>query len=238
MAIGAVLLAATAAAAAERSAAIRVYVRAAEGAIAGVGESVRDVKGALAEADAVPLLLDATMSDADVVLVLNNRYTGLPPIHARGSDVNSARLFYNVYGIIIDARQKPHQVIGRGIVWSQAATDLLKGVETYAREQQHVLLRRRSDWPRVGVEFEPLTKELQRELGVKGGEVVVTAVTPDGLAAQAGLQVGDALVKLGGRKVEAAGELARAIYEAPPGTALQLEIARSGTRRPATLSLP
>jgi predicted metalloprotease with PDZ domain len=233
-----VVLAAADAPAAGRSPAIRVHVSAAEGAVAGLGESVRDVKQVLLENVASSRLQEAPMSDADLMLVLNNRHTGLPPVHSRGTDLNAARIFYTVSGVVIDARRQPRPMLGRGVVWRVAAADLLRNVEVYAKEQEHALLRRRADWPAVGFDFEPLTKELERELGTKGGAVVVTAVTADTPASRGGLQVGDALLKLEGRKLESAGDLARALYAATPGAALQVEAAQKGARRTVTLSLP
>jgi predicted metalloprotease with PDZ domain len=80
--------------------------------------------------------------------------------------------------------------------WSEAASQLVGSVATYADEQQHVLLRRRADWPAVGFEFKKLTKEHKKKFGTKEGKVVVTAVKRGGLAEKAGVH-GDAEAAVG-----------------------------------------
>ena len=231
------LLAAAHSQAAQRGPGIRVHVSAVEGAPFGMGESVRDVKGVLLGGKVAARLVDATMAEADLVLVLSDRLVGHPPGQARGTEVDS-RLRYNLAAALIDARRKPEPVFGRGVLWSHAAADLVKNVDALAREREHALLRRRADWPAVGFEFEPLTKELAREVGATDGEVVVTALAAAGPGSSAGLRLGDALLKLDGRKLGSAGDLARAIYAAPSGAALRLEVAQKGARRTVTLTLP
>ena len=230
-----VFLAAASAGAAEPGVAIRVHIQVAEGAVEGIAESERDVKQVLYDGKNPSLLVHVPPGDADLLLVLNERRTGMPPVHVRGSDVDATRLRYNLSGVIMDAGQPPRPVVGRGVVWRQAATDLVRQLITYVRENEHALLQRRSDWPRLGFEFEPLTKVLERRLGAKGGSVVVTAVTPDGPAAEAGLAVGDVVIKAAGRKVESAGDLARMFYQAP-SSAVSLEIGRAGATLPLTVS--
>ena len=232
------LLAAAHSQGAERAPGIRVHVSAVEGAPPGMGESVREVKGVLLGGKIAARLVDATMAEADLVLVLSDRLVGVPPGYARGTAADDPRLRYNLAGALIDARRKPEPVFGRGVLWSHAAADLVKNVDALAREREHALLRRRADWPAVGFEFEPLTKELAREVGATDGEVVVTALAAAGPGSSAGLRVGDALLKLDGRKLGSAGDLARAIYAAPSGAALRLDVAQKGARRTVTLTLP
>ncbi len=55
----------------------------------------------------------------------------------------------------------------------------------------------------------------------------------------AGLRPGDVLLALDGRPLERAGELARAVYLAAPGSVLALEVAPAeGARRRLTLTVP
>jgi membrane-associated protease RseP (regulator of RpoE activity) len=234
----AVLLAAAPAPPAERSQAIRVHVQVAEGATGDLGESERDVRQVLYDAENASRLVQVPLGDADLLLVLNNRTTGLPPVHVRGTDVDATRLRYSLSAVVIDARRQPQPLVGRGVVWRQAATDLVRQLTAFVRDHEHVLLRRRSDWPRTGFEFEPLTKEHERSLGTKGGAVVVTEVAPESPAAQAGLQAGDVVLKLGTHKVESAGALARSLYGVSAGEVLALEVGRAGARRSLSVAIP
>lgn len=220
---------------AERSAAIRVRLRIADEAPAGTSESVRDVLAILREGKDLDGLVEASPEgETDLMLVVTNRFTGMPRPSGEPLSPNNA---YTLQAIVIDGRKAvPTQ--GRGVLWRQAALALLKAVGLYAREHEHALLRRRSDWPAVGFDFEPLTKEHEKELGAKGGAVIVTEVAASGPAARAGLRAGDAVAKVAGHKVENAGDLARALYEAPRGAALMLEVSRAGARQPISFSVP
>jgi hypothetical protein len=221
----------------ERSPAIRVHVEVWERAGEGVGESVRDVKQVLLEGSKAPRLVDSLLSEADLLVVVQERTRGIPPSSGR-SDLAGLLNVYTVTASIIDARRSPQRILGQGLMWRQAAGDLIVKVDRLAREQEHALLRRRPDWPALGFQFEPLTKDLERELGAKDGDVVVTEVAAGSPAAAGGLQGGDSVLKIDGRKVESAGELARMLYTAPPGSTVRLELSQKGARRTATLRLP
>jgi len=57
---------------------------------------------------------------------------------------------------------------------------------------------------------------------------VITEVEPDSPGTKAGLQIGDVITQLDGRKVTDAGELQAAITDKAPGTKIDLEILRNG----------
>ena len=70
----------------------------------------------------------------------------------------------------------------------------------------------------------------------QGGDVVVTAVRPDGPAARAGVRAGDRIQRCNGEVVKGAREFERRVLESRPGSVMRLEIGRdAGTR---TLELP
>ena len=100
--------------------------------------------------------------------------------------------------------------------WSTAADILVTQVFGYVDENQHTLLRRRADWPAIGIEFEELTKERKKQFGVKDGKVVVTAVAPGGAGEKAGLRPGNVITTVDGEKLKDPVKLARAIYARGP----------------------
>ena len=82
---------------------------------------------------------------------------------------------------------------------------------------------------RVGVGIENVNEQMAKELGLsKAQGVVIAQVEKDSPAAQAGLRVGDVVLKINGSTVESIRDFARFVGENKPGTRLQLEIWRDG----------
>lgn len=78
----------------------------------------------------------------------------------------------------------------------------------------------------IGIEFnrDP-NPALMRYSGVKNG-VVVQSVSPNGPAAQAGIQVGDAITSINGKPINTGDELVNEISETTPGTKVKLGVVR------------
>ncbi|GMU43113.1 MAG: Do family serine endopeptidase [Xanthomonadales bacterium PRO6] len=90
----------------------------------------------------------------------------------------------------------------------------------------------------LGVQAQDLDARLARVLGLEEGRgAVVTQVLPDSPADAAGLQVGDVIVRLDGKTIASAEELANAEGLLPIGKALAVEYLREGTRARAELTL-
>jgi serine protease Do len=71
---------------------------------------------------------------------------------------------------------------------------------------------------RIGVSTQSLTKQLADYFGVTDGKgVLVTSVEADSPAAKAGIKAGDVITAIDGEKVEAAGDLSRAINKQKEG---------------------
>ena len=71
---------------------------------------------------------------------------------------------------------------------------------------------------RIGVSTQSLTKQLADYFGVTDGKgVLVTSVEMDSPAAKAGIKAGDVITAIDGEKVEAAGDLSRAINKQKEG---------------------
>ncbi|MGH7309416.1 MAG: Do family serine endopeptidase, partial [Candidatus Rokuibacteriota bacterium] len=90
----------------------------------------------------------------------------------------------------------------------------------------------------LGVSLQPLTPELAASFGVKDGKgAVVTEVVPESPAAKAGLQQGDVIVEVNGKKIENPGGLARVIALAPPGRDARLTVWRARQERSLSVML-
>ena len=71
---------------------------------------------------------------------------------------------------------------------------------------------------RIGVSTMQLTKQLAEYFGVdQGSGVLVTAVTDDGPAAKAGVKAGDVIISVDGEKVDASGDVTRAVNKKKDG---------------------
>jgi serine protease Do len=83
---------------------------------------------------------------------------------------------------------------------------------------------------RIGVALAPLSPELSNQLNVPDGThgVVVRNVVPGSPADQAGLEAGDVIVGVGGKKVASPSEAASAIRGAAKDHAVALRIIRNG----------
>jgi len=86
---------------------------------------------------------------------------------------------------------------------------------------------------RVGVALAPLSPQLRDQLDVPNGTngAVVRQVEPGSPAEQAGIQAGDVIVSVSGKKVSSPSEAANAIRGASKDHALALRIIRNGESR-------
>jgi serine protease Do len=81
----------------------------------------------------------------------------------------------------------------------------------------------------LGVHIQTLTPELAKAF--KSNRVsgaVVTDVTPNGAAEQAGLKSGDVVVQFNNKPIESAEQLKLQVAETPPGTAIPVQVDRNG----------
>lgn len=84
---------------------------------------------------------------------------------------------------------------------------------------------------RIGIGTTQLTKQLADYFGVAGGKgVLVTSVSEDSPAAKAGIKAGDVITAVDGEKIEAAGDLTRAINSKKEGD-VQLTVIRDKSPR-------
>jgi len=92
---------------------------------------------------------------------------------------------------------------------------------------------------RIGLALAPLSPELSNQLDVPDGTkgAVVRTVEPGSPADQAGLQAGDVIVNVGGKKVASPSEAASALRGAAKDHAVALRIIRNGTPAFVAVSL-
>jgi membrane-associated protease RseP (regulator of RpoE activity) len=84
----------------------------------------------------------------------------------------------------------------------------------------------------LGLTVQDLTPELVQALGLEEMHgVLIASVEPDGPAAQGGIDRGDTIVSVNGRLVPNKSTLVSMLAEVEPGTMVQVEILRAGTRR-------
>ena len=211
-------------AAAERNPAVRVYVQAAGAGVHGVADSVEDVKKVLAEQKPNSLLaLANTREEADLVLEVMARHTEKKMNNELTPPVDW--VFSIVVGALLDGdRSTPVKAETSAIIksWTEAAKMLVTRMGGYVEENLHTLLRRRADWPAIGIEF----------------KVVVTAVAPGTAGERAGLRPGDVIATLDGEKLKEPAKLARVIYARGPKATLALGVVQGGANRAVSLAVP
>jgi serine protease Do len=89
---------------------------------------------------------------------------------------------------------------------------------------------------RIGVSTTQLTKQLAEYFGVADGKgVLVTSVGDDSPAAKAGIRAGDVITAVDGEKIEAAGDLSRALGKKKEGD-VTLTIVRDKSQRTITVT--
>ncbi len=90
----------------------------------------------------------------------------------------------------------------------------------------------------LGVTIAPVTPDIAQALGIaSNGGALITQVTKESAAARAGLQAGDVVTSLNGRKVKSAAELRNAIGLLRVGDKVQIALLRDGKSRNVTAEI-
>jgi serine protease Do len=101
-------------------------------------------------------------------------------------------------------------------------------------------LREHGEVPRgwLGVQIQPVTDEIAEALGLKDtAGALVSRVVPDSPAAEAGLQVGDLIVRFDGRDVQDARALQRIVAEAEIGSSAEVTVRRDDSTETLTVTV-
>lgn len=216
-----------------RDPAIRLFLRIADGDTGAAASIVSEVEKTLRK-DGADLGLALVPSQAEGELTL---FLTLAGMGSSGFGDSAGPPPFFIRALLIEGRRaQPLSATAPNA--QRAAKELVKLVGLNADRQRLALLRRRPDWPAVGVDFRGLEKAEHKQLKIKDGEILVLAVDDAGPAWTAGLRAGDIVLRLSGRELESAGALASALYAAAPGSALSLEVYRPSGDRVLTLTLP
>ena len=90
----------------------------------------------------------------------------------------------------------------------------------------------------LGVALQPLSEDLAKQFKMEGTNgALVAEVTGKSPAEKAGLQSGDVVVEVGGKKVEGPTELQMTIASMAPGTKAELKVIRDGKDKQFTVEL-
>jgi serine protease Do len=90
----------------------------------------------------------------------------------------------------------------------------------------------------IGVQIQPVTKEIADSLGLKSSEgALVAEPQKDSPAVKAGIEAGDVIVTVDGKPVQNARDLARRISAMAPNTTVKLGIVRKGSERVINVTL-
>jgi len=90
----------------------------------------------------------------------------------------------------------------------------------------------------VGVQIQPITKEIADSLGLKEeGGALVADVQPDTPAAKAGIRAGDAILSVDGERLKDARDLSRRVAAKQPGAQVKLQVLRDGKEQTMSVTL-
>jgi len=81
----------------------------------------------------------------------------------------------------------------------------------------------------LGIQMQPLDARSAAQIGFNGQGVLVNQVVPGGAAANAGMQVGDIVVKVNGEDTINPQRVMRAVRLCAPGVAVPIEVVRGGS---------
>ncbi|WP_422018294.1 Do family serine endopeptidase [Roseateles sp.] len=111
-------------------------------------------------------------------------------------------------------------------------------IDVALRVKDQIVAHGRVEHARLGVTLQDLSAPLAASFGLPSPDgALVSSITPDSAAAQAGLKPGDVITAVDGEPVHVAGDVSSRVGLARPGDKLKLEIWRDKGRRSETVSL-
>jgi serine protease Do len=160
-------------------------------------------------------------------------YNDFLQIDAAVNRGNSGGPTFNMSGRVIGVNTAIYSPSGGsvGIAFDIPATTV-KPVIAQLKERGYV----ERGW--IGVQVQPVTKEIADSIGMKEAEGALIAGTqPDSPAAKAGLKVGDVITALNGAKVKDSRDLARQVAGMAPSTTVEIGYSREGKQETAQVTI-
>jgi serine protease Do len=146
---------------------------------------------------------------------------------------NSGGPAFNVEGKVIGVNTAIFSPSGGSVgIGFAIPTSTVSNVVTQLKEHGTVT----RGW--IGVQIQPVTKDIADSLGLKKAEGALVAEPQAGSpAAKAGIESGDVITKVNGVDVKDARDLARKIGAMAPGTSVKIDLLRKGAEKTVTLTL-
>ena len=160
-------------------------------------------------------------------------YNDFLQIDAAVNSGNSGGPTFNMAGRVIGVNTAIFSPSGGsvGIAFDIPASTV-KPVVAQLRERGHV----ERGW--IGVQVQPVTREIADSLGIKDAEgALVSGTQPDSPAAKAGLKAGDVITSISDVKVKDSRDLARQIGGLAPNTRITVGYLRDGKAQTASVTL-
>ena len=163
----------------------------------------------------------------------NGPYDDFIQIDAPVNKGNSGGPTFNMQGEVVGVNTAIYSPSGGsvGIAFSIPASTV-KTVVAQLKDKGNVS----RGW--IGVQVQPVTQDIADGMGLKQAQgALVADPQKDGPAAKAGVEAGDVITAVNGQAVKDGRELARTIGGFAPGSAVKLDVLRSGKSKVVSLTL-
>jgi len=203
-------------------------------------DSANDVRQHILDKKADAFTVVDEPDEAEVRLVVRGRTV----TKGQGTDLNGQPMMKDFYRIdgrvsLLDDSEPlaASQEFGSIAPWRDAAKALANELESFVDQRLHRVLQARLGFPMLGGTVEEMDDTWRQRLGArkaKGGAFV--SVEPGGPAAAAGIQPGDTVVEIDGKKTKHAWDVARVVWDRGPGAPLRIKLKREDAERVVTLT--
>jgi serine protease Do len=146
---------------------------------------------------------------------------------------NSGGPTFNAQGSVIGVNTAIFSPSGGSVGIAFAIpSETVQAVVAQLKEKGHVT----RGW--IGVQIQPVTKEIAESLGLKKAEgAIVAEPQKDSPAVKAGIEAGDVIISVDGKPVQDARDLAKRIAGMAPNTTVKLGIVRKGGEKTVSVTL-
>lgn len=151
-------------------------------------------------------------------------YTGLIQTDAATNPGNSGGALIDLDGRIVGVSEGSY-----GVVEGFQGIGFAIPIEIASKVARELIEKGSVNRPFLGLETEDISEHIARHIGLNGGKgVIVSDVAARSPAAQAGVAVGDVIVKVNGERVEKQLDFSRLVTDASVDVQLSLRLVREG----------